>query len=80
MAARWRKAGKPARALELLQPLLDGPRRTRWLRLASDLADAAGQPAQAVKFRAELVAAGSGSPDDVKSDDPPPLIGGDYQG
>ena len=65
LAARWRKGGKPDRALELLQPLLDGPRRARWLRLASDLAGAAGQAALAVKYRSELVAAGGGSAEDV---------------
>ena len=67
LATRWQRAGRPGRGLELLQPLLDGPERLHWLRLATDLATAAGRTSLAVHYREELVASGQASARDVQA-------------
>jgi tetratricopeptide (TPR) repeat protein len=45
----WTRAGQPARALAVLQPLLDGPDADRWTSREVQLARAAGQTALAIE-------------------------------
>jgi tetratricopeptide (TPR) repeat protein len=52
----WARAGQPARALAVLQPLLEGPDAGRWTAREVQLARAAGQTALAIE-RLEVMAA-----------------------
>jgi tetratricopeptide (TPR) repeat protein len=54
----WSRAGHPDRARAVLQPLLSGADRLRWMRRDMELARAVGVPADAIGRLQEMVAAG----------------------
>ncbi len=60
----WARSGQPARALEALQPLVDGPGSDRWLAREAELARAAGTPDVAILRLTARATAPNATPSD----------------